>query len=356
MNDRGVPGGPSDGPVDGPTDETAGQVDHTDDSTGHTDDSTGHTDGPADQTILVTGGAGFIGSRLAASLAPDNDVRVLDNLTTGMRSAVPDDVTFIEGDVRDATTLEAATEDVDCIFHQAALVSVARSTEVPRESHSINATATLELLERARDIDARVVLASSAAIYGTPESIPIDESASKTPASPYGLDKLATDHYARLYHELYGLETVALRYFNAYGPGQQPGDYAGVISIFVDRALDGEPIVIEGDGEQTRDFVSVDDVVRANRLAATTDAVGEAYNVATGRAISIRELAELVQELTRELTDTESEIVHDDPRPGDIRHSTGSIEKARTDLGYEPAVDFRTGLERTIEWMHAQRG
>ena len=319
-------------------------------------DDRGSTDGPAEQTILVTGGAGFIGSHLAASLTPDNDVLVLDDLSAGNRSAVPEDATFIEGDVRDADTLAAATEDVDCIFHQAAMVSVARSTEAPRESHTNNATATLEVLERAREIDARVVLASSAAIYGTPESVPLEESEPKTPTSPYGLDKLATDHYARLYHELYGLETVALRYFNAYGPGQQPGDYAGVISVFVDRALDGEPIVVDGDGEQTRDFVFVEDIVRANRLAATTDAVGGAYNVATGRAISIRELAQLVQELTRELTHTESEIVHDDPRPGDIRHSTGSIEKARTDLGYEPTVDFRTGLERTIEWMHAERG
>ena len=294
--------------------------------------------------LLVTGGAGFIGGRLVDALTRDHDVRVLDR---AIPDHLPTDVTFIRGDVRDEATVAAATDGVDVVFHQAALVSVAQSVDRPRESHDHNVAGTLTVLDAARTHDARVVLASSAAIYGHPESQPIDESEQTTPTSPYGLEKLAVDHYARLYHELYGLETVALRYFNVYGPGQTGGDYAGVISVFLAQALAGEPITVHGDGEQTRDFVFVDDVVQANRLAATTDAVGEAFNVGTGETTTIRELADLV----REYTDTESTIVHTEPREGDIRHSQADVSKARELLGYEPTVSFTDGLERTAEWF-----
>ncbi|MDJ1434804.1 NAD-dependent epimerase/dehydratase family protein [Halostagnicola sp. A-GB9-2] len=305
---------------------------------------------PTDQTILITGGAGFIGSHLATELVADNDVRILDNLTTGERSNIPAEARLIEGNIQENETIEHATENVDVIFHEAALVSVEKSIENPVESHEINATATLNLLEAARNEDARSVLASSAAIYGHPKRTPITESDPKEPTSPYGLDKLTLDQYARQYHDLYGLETVALRYFNAYGPGQVAGDYSGVISVFIDQALSGEDITVHGDGEQTRDFVFIDDVVQANRKAAMTDAVGEAYNIGTGESITIRKLAELIQDIT----DTNSDIVHTDARTGDIDHSEASISKARKQLDYDPSVSIREGLEQTIEWYRDQ--
>ena len=309
------------------------------------------TDLPGNQTVLITGGAGFIGSHLSETLLRDNDVRVFDALTTGRKSNVPPEATFLEADLREKDELTNAVAGTDLIFHEAALVSVARSIEKPLTSHEINAEATLRLLEAARDENARVVLASSAAIYGHPESVPITEAQSKEPTSPYGLDKLTLDHYARLYHDLYDLETVALRYFNVYGPRQVASDYSGVISIFIDQALSGEDITVHGDGEQTRDFVFIDDVVQANLNAATTDAVGEAYNVGTGESVTIRELAELIQDIT----DTDSDIVHTDARTGDIEHSKADISKARADLGYEPTVSLREGLEQTIEWYRTQR-
>jgi UDP-glucose 4-epimerase len=309
------------------------------------------TDLPDNQTVLITGGAGFIGSHLSETLLRDNDVRVFDALTTGNRSNVTPEATFLEADLREKDELTNAVTGTDLLFHEAALVSVARSIEKPLTSHEINAEATLRLLEAARAQNARVVLASSAAIYGHPESIPITEDQSKEPTSPYGLDKLTLDHYSRLYHDLYDLETVALRYFNVYGPRQVASDYSGVISIFIDQALSGEDITVHGDGEQTRDFVYIDDVVQANLNAATTDAVGEAYNVGTGESVTIRELAELIQDIT----DTDSDIVHTDARTGDIEHSKADISKAKADLGYEPTVSLREGLEQTIEWYQKQR-
>ncbi|NKE36544.1 NAD-dependent epimerase/dehydratase family protein [Natronococcus sp. JC468] len=305
---------------------------------------------PINRTILITGGAGFIGSHLATELVEANDVRVLDNLTSGERAKVPEGTTLIEGDLRDEDTLERATEDVDLIFHEAALVSVQGSVEAPLTSHDINATATLELFEAARREDARVVLASSAAIYGHPEQVPIEESDSKTPASPYGIDKLAIDHYARRYNDLYDLETVALRYFNAYGPGQTAGDYSGVISIFCDQAINDESITVHGDGGQTRDFVFIDDIVKANIKAATTDYVGMAYNVGTGQTVTIQELAETIVEVT----DSASEITHTEGRDGDIRHSEADISAIQSDLGYEPTVSLSEGLEQTIDWYRQQ--
>ncbi len=303
------------------------------------------------RTVLITGGAGFIGRHLVETLVFENEVRVFDNLTTGRLANVPNRATLLEDDIQNENALTRATDSIDIIFHEAALVSVAHSVEEPQTSHEINAEATLSLLEAARNEDARVVLASSAAIYGHPESIPITEDHPKEPTSPYGLDKLATDHYARLYNDLYDLETVALRYFNVYGPGQVAGDYSGVISVFIDQALSGEDITVHGDGEQTRDFVYIDDVVQANCKAATTDAVGEAYNVGTGESVTIRELAELIQDIT----DTDSDIVHTDERTGDIEHSKADISKADQQLEYEPTVSLREGLEHTVEWYRQRR-
>jgi UDP-glucose 4-epimerase len=293
-----------------------------------------------DKTVLVTGGAGFVGSHIADAHLPDNDVRILDNFTSGKRANVPSDATVVEGDIRDDAALAEAMDGVDVVFHQAAIVSVARSVEEPTTSNAVNAQGTLAVLEAARRQDARVVFASSAAIYGTPDSLPITETESKDPASPYGLEKLTSDHYCRLYADLYDLPTVALRYFNIYGPRQSGGDYAGVIKAFNEQAHDGGPLTVHGDGEQTRDFVNVADVVQANVLAAGTDATGEAFNVGTGSRTSIRQLAELV----RDEVDPTAEITHVDAREGDIRHSAADISKARDKLGFEPTISLSDGL------------
>ncbi len=301
--------------------------------------------------FLVTGGAGFIGSHLANSTVPDHELTVLDALTTGERGTVPDEVTLVEADIRDADAVATAAEVTDVIFHEAALVSVEASVDDPDRSHAINVQGTINVLEAARYKNIRVVLASSAAIYGHPESIPISEDHPKEPTSPYGLDKLSTDQYARLYNDLYDLETVSLRYFNVYGPEQVAGDYSGVISVFIDQALSGEDITVHGSGEQTRDFVYIDDIVQANLIAATTDAVGEAYNVGTGESVTIRELAELIQDIT----DTDSDIVHTDARTGDIEHSRADISKAKEYLEYDPNTSLREGLKQTVEWYQNQQ-
>ncbi len=292
------------------------------------------------RSVLVTGGSGFIGRKLVDSLRERNDVRVLDADPSGTE---PDDVRVIEGDVRDRSTVDRAVAGVDVVFHQAALVDVAESISRPLVTHAVNATGTLQVLEAARSHDARVVVASSAALYGDPDRVPVAETAPARPESPYGLEKLCADHYTRLYHDLYGLETVALRYFNVYGPGQSGGDYAGVIDVFLDQARTGESITVHGDGEQTRDFVHVDDVVRANLLAAETEAVGTAFNVGTGESVTIERLAELV----RDAVDGDAPIVHTDARDGDIRHSRADLSRARDRLGYEPRIDLAEGL-RTL--------
>jgi UDP-glucose 4-epimerase len=294
--------------------------------------------------VLVTGGAGFIGGHIAADLAADNDVTVYDDLSAD-DPELPDGTRLVEGDVRDVDALAAAApESLDVVFHEAANISVPRSVEEPVWSHEVNATGTLNVLELARRRDARVVFASSAAVYGDPASVPVAETDPTEPRSPYGIEKLAGDLYTRRYHDLYGLETVALRYFNVYGPGQS-GGYAGVISAFVERAAAGEPLVVHGDGTQTRDFVHVRDVVRANRLAATTDAVGGAYNVGTGESISIADLASLVAELSG----TDASVTHGPAREGDVARSRADVSKARERLGYEPTVGFREGLTELVK-------
>lgn len=302
-----------------------------------------HLQSISDERILVTGGAGFIGSKIAAALASENDVRVLDDLSSGSRSNVPDEATLIEGDVRCDTDLDQATEDVDLIFHQAALISVEKSVRRPELTHEINVTATVKLLERARKESARFVFASSAAVYGHPEEVPIAEDAPAEPTSPYGLSKLTAERYVRLYGELYDLPTVALRYFNVYGPGQCGGDYSAVISVFVEQATNGDAITVEGDGSQTRDFVHVQDIVQANLLAANTGISG-VFNVGTGESVSILELAETV----RDVSEPESEIVHTQARSGDIDRSRADVSRLRSALGYEPTVALESGLEQFL--------
>jgi UDP-glucose 4-epimerase len=299
----------------------------------------------SDRAILITGGAGFVGGHLAERLVADNEVRVIDDLSAGRREHVPDGAELIVGDVRNEDALERAMAGVDVVFHEAAVISVAETVAQPAETHHVNVDGTLRVLEAAREQDARVVVASSAAIYGHPETVPVAEDAPKSPTSPYGIDKLAIDHYARRYHDLYGLETVALRYFNVYGPRQGASDYSGVIDVFFEQVEDGGPITIEGDGSQTRDFVHVDDIVDANLVAATTEHVGEAFNVATETETSILQLAETV----REITNTDVEITHTDPREGDIDRSCADVTLASDRLGFESTVALEEGLERLSE-------
>lgn len=292
------------------------------------------------QTILVTGGAGFIGSHVADAVVADNDVRILDDFSSGTTENVPADVELFVGDVRNPELLGRATDGVDLIFHQAAIVSVGHSVEEPVATVETNAMATVRLLEHARQEDARVVLASSAAIYGQPERVPVSEDHPKAPASPYGLSKLSLDYYAQVYADLYDLPTVALRYFNVYGP-RGGGEYSGVIRAFREQALAGDPITVNGDGQQTRDFVHVYDVVRANLAAATTDETGAAFNVGTGDYVTIDELAESI----RTAADSDSEIVHSEPRAGDIRESYAETSAAADRLGFEASIPLSVGLQ-----------
>ena len=297
------------------------------------------------KTVLVTGAAGFVGNRLVDALAEQNTVIALDHFRTNSREQVSDAATIIDGDIRDPETLRRAAADVDLIFHQAAARGVADSIEQPLETHEVNVDATLTLLEVARDVDARVVLASSAAIYGEPSELPIPETAPKQPPSPYGVQKLTADHYARLWNERYDLETVVLRYFNVYGRRASGSTFRGVVGTFIEQARDGE-LTIVGDGSQTRDLVHVSDVVQANLRAATTDHVGRAYNIGSGTRIRISELAALI----RERVNPDADVTYTDPQSWDVQDSHADISRAQAFLNYEPTVDLESCLrerERT---------
>jgi nucleoside-diphosphate-sugar epimerase len=311
---------------------------------------------------VVTGGGGFIGSNIARALvARGDDVIVIDDFSTGRRenlegladqsSSPGGSFALVEGDVRDRNLVRRALEGANVVFHQAAIPSVARSVERPLECHEVNVDGTLNLLLAARDLGVgRFVLASSSSVYGESPTLPKVETMSPDPISPYALDKLAAELYARLFKRLYGLNTVALRYFNVFGPRQDPAsEYAAVIPKFVTSIAAGEAPTINGSGEQTRDFTYIDNVVSANLRAAEApeSACGEAYNVACGARIS---LLELVERINAHLG-AAVRPVHGPPRPGDIQHSLAGIDKARIDLDYDPEIDFDEGLRRTIEWF-----
>lgn len=310
------------------------------------------------QSALVTGGAGFIGSHIVEALVSEGvRVVVVDNLTTGhkhnLESLLPA-ITFHKGDIRDAALLDKAASNVEVVFHEAAVVSVPLSVENPVESADINDQGALQVLEAARRQGCRrVVLASSSAVYGDDPTLPKEEKMSPQPQSPYAVQKLTNEHYAGLYTALYGLETVCLRYFNVFGPRQDPSSaYSGVISLFMDRAAQGRPPVIYGDGEQTRDFISVQDVVRANLLAASAEAaVGRVFNVGRGDAISINTLWQRVADLAG------IDLVpdHAAPRSGDIRHSLSTIARAREAMAFAPQVSLSDGLKETYRWYQGQR-
>jgi UDP-glucose 4-epimerase len=301
---------------------------------------------------LVTGGAGFIGSHLVRRLlAAGQAVRVLDNETTGSFARLADvagRVELIAGDIRDERTLKRAMRGVTHVLHQAADVSVPKSVADPLYTYAVNVTGTLHVLEAARQAGARrVVIASSSAVYGDNPESPKREEMPPQPISPYASSKLAGEALCSIYTRCYGLETVALRYFNVYGPGQDPTSaYAAAIPRMVDLIQRGQQPVIYGDGEQTRDFVYVGDVAEANLLAAAVpEASGGVFNIATGMAVSLNTiLRQLSEALGREVT-----ARYEPERPGDIRHSLADISAAKRVLGFQPSVTFEEGLRRLLE-------
>jgi nucleoside-diphosphate-sugar epimerase len=304
--------------------------------------------------ILVTGGAGFIGSHIVDRLLEEGfKVRVLDNLSTGEKKNLAQHQNkktfqFIEGDIRNLEFVKRAVRGVDAVIHEAALVSVTRSVENPLLSNEINVTGTLNLLKASADAHVkRFVLASSCAVYGDTETLPNHEKLAPKPLSPYAVDKLAAENYAKVFYDVYGLETVSLRYFNVYGPRQKYGPYSGVISIFINCLLENKFPTIYGGGEQTRDFVNVEDVVEANMLAlARREAVGEVFNISTGEPITINKITETLQKI---MGKSLLKPVHAEPRPGDIKHSYGDITKARRNLGYKPKVQLEKGLSELVK-------
>lgn len=302
---------------------------------------------------LVTGGAGFIGSHIVETLVERGDaVRVLDNLTTGKKEnleAVAGRIEFVEGDIRDPETCAKAVKGVDHVLHEAALASVVRSVEDPLLTNAINVTGTLNMLLAARDAGVKsFVLASSSAVYGDDPALPKVEGREGRLLSPYAVSKLVGEKYAQAFHALYGLNTVALRYFNVFGPRQDPfSQYAAVIPLFITKILGGERPVVYGDGEQSRDFIFVENVVRANiEAAGSASAAGEVLNVACGDGMTVNGLLKAVNEVLG----TKVESVHAEPRPGDIKHSTADIGKARRLMDFTPRVSFMDGLRETAAW------
>jgi nucleoside-diphosphate-sugar epimerase len=301
--------------------------------------------------VLVTGGGGFIGSHLVERLLRDgNDVRVLDNFATGHRAnlAEPDaEIELVEGDIQSYERVHNAVRGCELVFHIAALPSVPRSIQDPLTSTASNVTGTLNVLLAARDEGVRrVVFASSSSVYGPQREFPQREEAHARPLPPYGVSKLAAEGYCRAFTRVYGLETVALRYFNVFGPRQDPlSQYAAVIPKFITAVLAGERPVIFGDGEQSRDFTYVDNTVDGTVLAGSAEGVaGETFNVACGEATTLNQLLEHIGDLSGEPV----EAIHAESQPGDLPHSLADISRAREALGYEPEVDIRAGLEKTF--------
>ena len=306
---------------------------------------------------LVTGGAGFIGSNVVTDLIRrDESVRVLDNFSTGRKenlTAVQNEIDLIEGDLRDPETVERAVKGVDVVLHLGALPSVPASVEDPLTSHAVNATGTLNaLLAAERAGVERLVFSSSCAVYGDSPVLPKTEAMIPAPKSPYAASKLAGEHYCKTFSETFTLETVCLRYFNVFGPRQDPtSQYAAVIPNFVTALLQGNRPTIYGDGRQSRDFIFVANVVEANLLAARAPAAdGRVLNIASGQHYSLLELIETL----RDIVATYVEPVHDPPRPGDVRHSVADISAATEALGYQPRVSFREGLQQTVDWYRRQ--
>lgn len=306
-------------------------------------------------TALVTGGAGFIGSALARRLlAGGHEVRVLDNLSTGSADGVPEDAEFVEGDLRDLEVCRKAADACDVVFHQAALPSVPRSIEDPLTTNEVNVGGTLNLLAAAAQGGCRrFVYASSSSVYGDPPEALRIESQRPLPISPYAASKLAGEHYIAAFAAAMGLATVSLRYFNVFGPGQDPhSKYAAVFPRFIAALLRGEAPEIYGDGEQTRDFTFIDDVVEANLLAAAAppEADGEAFNVGAGRPRSVNETLRAISEAAGVWTDP----IFSPPRPGDVRHSLADLTRSRAVLRYDPKAEWEGAVAATVEWFRTR--
>jgi len=300
---------------------------------------------------LVTGGAGFIGSNLVRLLAEQShDVVVLDNLSSGHLENLEgfSRVKFIEGDIRDAAVLDKAMEGVDVVFHLAASVGNRRSLENPLLDSDVNVLGTLRLLESARKRKVnKFVYSSSAAIFGELKYLPIDEDHPLEPDTPYGVSKLAGEKHAMCYSKVYDMDIICLRYFNVYGPNQRYDAYGNVISIFANRLSRYQPLVIYGDGEQTRDFVHVWDVAQANLLAAQSAGVRGVFNVGSGVPTTINRLATIIQEATAIRVGVE----YQPPRKGDVLHSLSNISAARSKLGYESRIDLTEGIKGYMSWV-----
>jgi len=302
---------------------------------------------------LVTGGAGFIGSNIATQLVKKGEsVRILDDFSTGRREnlkPLEGKVEIIEGDIRNLAISQQAVSGIDYVLHQAALPSVPRSVKDPLTSNAVNVDGTLNLLESARKAGVRkFVMASSSSVYGESEELPKHEGMRPAPLSPYAVTKLTNEYYLKIYWALYRFPTVALRYFNIFGPNQDPkSEYAAVIPRFITDLLAGRQPVVFGDGEQSRDFTYIDNCVQANLLAASNDSmVGDSYNVANGDQYTLNRMLELL----REIIGCDIQARYDPPREGDILHSYASIDKIRK-FGYEPTVDFTEGLRRTVDFF-----
>ncbi|MBD3222711.1 NAD-dependent epimerase/dehydratase family protein [bacterium] len=309
---------------------------------------------------IVTGGAGFIGSHIAQKLVDDgHEVVVLDDLSTGHEHNLDgfrDRLEFVRGSITDEDLLKELMPDTDVVFHQAALASVPRSVADPLASNEVNVTGTLKVLLAARDAGVRrVVYAASSSAYGDSETLPKQEDMPARPLSPYAITKYVDELYGAVFTNLYELPTVGLRYFNVFGPRQDPeSQYAAVIPLFITRFLAGEAPIIHGDGGQTRDFTYIDNVVQANLRAADAgpEADGLVYNVACGERISVKDLCWKI----RELVGAEVEPEHSEARVGDVRHSLADISRAAERLGYEPGIDLATGLAGTVRWYQEQEG
>jgi len=307
--------------------------------------------------VLVTGGAGFIGSNTVRGLLDEGfGVRVLDNMSTGRREnldEILEKIEFVEGDLRDKEAVEKAVSGVDYIIHEGALPSVPRSIDDPILSNEVNLSGTLNVLWAAKTEGVRrVVFASSSSIYGDTPTLPKVETMTPTPLSPYAVSKLSCEHYMRVFTAAYGLETVCLRYFNVYGPRQDPAsEYAAVVPKFATAYLSGKPPTIFGDGEQTRDFTYIKDVVSVNIAALTAPkASGEIVNIAGGKRVSVNELAQIIADITG----SDAKPNYEPERPGDVKHSLADVRLARDVLDFKPKYGLKEGLTETVEYFKNQ--
>jgi len=308
---------------------------------------------------LVTGGAGFIGSHIASGLIKSGArVRIIDDLSTGYRENVEEigaDVDFVEASLADETSVRKVLEDVELVFHEAAIPSVPRSVENPRQTHIASVDSTFSLLLASRDQRVRrVVYAASSSAYGDQPTLPKVETMLPDPLSPYAVAKLVGEYYCQVFTRVYELETVSLRYFNVFGPRQDPSSqYSGVISRFISALLSDQRPVIYGDGEQSRDFTYINNVVAANLKAAeTTKGIGQVINIANGERVTLNQLLDHLKKLTGK---NEVQVDYQDPRKGDVRDSLADIARAREFLDFAPQVDLQTGLELTMDWWKNSR-